>query len=257
MNRCQSMMGTYVEVYVKGQNDQALSLTTQILSEMRKIEACMNYFDQQSELTSVNEHFKNHNSKPITICKELSTLLQLAKHIFDLTGGVFDCAVKGSIASLKNLENRTIWSTEPIEINLGGIAKGFAVDMGMDVLKKAKSSGMINAGGDLAVYGDEFQPIWIAKDGVDNVEYLLSIKNGAVATSAQRRRSLEVPENEPLHLRNPKTGKYVQSDQTFSVLAPTCCVADALTKVLAIEQNVHAPYWKALSAIPYIRSGAC
>jgi thiamine biosynthesis lipoprotein ApbE len=51
---------------------------------------------------------------------------------------------------------------------------------------------------------------------------------------------------------NPKTGKEVENYLSFSIVAPTCVVADGLTKALAIEQDIHASYFKNFKAVPII-----
>ena len=81
----------------------------------------------------------------------------------------------------------TVYSKVPLTLDLGGIAKGFAVDKAVEALKQCgATSGYVNAGGDLRVFGDVSQSIQIRNPGNSSeLMSLGSLANGAIATSSQ------------------------------------------------------------------------
>ncbi len=127
-------------------------------------------------------------------------VLERAEEVRRASGGLFDCAF--------------------CEYSLDGIAKGFAVDRAADCLRAAgMTAGAVNAGGDLRVFGDEWQPLHVRS--ADTLIYLGQLRDAAVATSASA------------GLVHPAGGKAGASGVT--VMAGDCMTADALTKPCMLE----------------------
>ena len=132
-----------------------------------------------------------------------------------------------------------------------GIAKGFAVDMAVRVLiSEGITSGSVNAGGDLRVFGKTALPIQIRDPELpENLLEIGSLKDGAIATSslyfAKRDQQMS-------HIINPlaQNSSEVHAEilGSFSVLAKECVYADALTKVLALSNNENHPCFARFSA---------
>jgi thiamine biosynthesis lipoprotein len=123
-------------------------------------------------------------------------------------------------------------------IDLGGIAKGMAVDASLDLLaSRGVESAMVEAGGDLAVLG--LPPAedgwWVAVDGLAGPQ-LVAITRGALATSGVARRSWRRGGQVYHHLIDPRTGDSARSDLlSVSAAAGTCAQAEVAAKVALIE----------------------
>lgn len=128
-----------------------------------------------------------------------------------------------------------------VVFDLGGIAKGFAVDKAVEALQRGGiASGLVNAGGDMRVFGVEPQPIWArCPNDPANVQMIGTLTNGAIATSA----AYFVDRN-PLAgtvasaIVEPPTGRRVKMANSVSVVARSAMLADALTKVAVIKQRL-------------------
>jgi thiamine biosynthesis lipoprotein len=109
----------------------------------------------------------------------------------------------------------------------------------------------VNAGGDLRVFGNHDQPIYIRNPSSPSELINIGLlNNAALATSslyfAYRDKRLS-------HIINPLISideqMHVNASDSFSILANECVYADALTKVLALSQNEYHPCFKRFSAI--------
>ena len=110
--------------------------------------------------------------------------------------------------------------------DLGGIAKGFAVDVAVAVLRRCGArSGSVNAGGDLRVFGPVEQTVRIRLPGdASTAAPLLALHEGSCATSGSYFGSRQI---------DARRRRTHCSDYSVTVRARTCMVADALTKVVA------------------------
>jgi thiamine biosynthesis lipoprotein len=181
------------------------------------------------------------------------------------TGGLFDCAVGHELAhrglrdgcgldevelgTLRDVELRpdgTVRFGRRIGLDLGGIAKGFAVDRAIaTLLGHGVRSAVVNAGGDLRVMGREPRPIHV-RDSADRrrLQPIGLLRNGAVATSG-------VSELVLAHGCTPTVDA-----RAYSVLAPRCVIADALTKALAQTGRTDAPWLARFGAVALITASA-
>ncbi|MGH8122709.1 MAG: FAD:protein FMN transferase [Rudaea sp.] len=131
-------------------------------------------------------------------------------------------------------------------LDLGGIAKGYAVDRAIDVLFKAGATqAMVNAGGDLRVAGPREEIVHLRGACAASATGAVAIANAALASSAgsaTRKRRLGRWVGAHLHGR---TKVPVGMFSSASVIADRCMIADALTKVMfaaepALAQRVIA-----------------
>jgi len=121
------------------------------------------------------------------------------------TDGLFDCAACGYA--------------------LDGIAKGFAVDRAVDALQSAGiRAGVVNAGGDLRVFGDAFEEVYVRPpQHPDRLIYIGRVRDAAVATSAA------------MLLVDPRPARRALRAAGATVIAADCITADALTKPCLLE----------------------
>ena len=142
---------------------------------------------------------------------------------------------------------------DSMKIDLGGIAKGFAVDVALDVLRDYEiEHAVINAGGDIGVIGELPQPIYIRNPSDPcKLMFIGNLVDAAVATSGTYY-SKDVGDSDYSSIVVPDSGRSVLDALSFSVIAPSCMAADALTKPLAIHKNMSAPYFSKYQAIGLI-----
>jgi len=122
-----------------------------------------------------------------------------------------------------------------MQIDLGGIAKGYAVDKAIEVLKKnGVRQALVNAGGDLYALGKTSQG---EKWGIGiqhprqegNIFAVIKVKDGAVATSGDYQRYFMLEGKRFAHIVNPMTGWTVQDvPMSVTIIAPDAVSADAL-----------------------------
>lgn len=124
-----------------------------------------------------------------------------------------------------------------VAIDLGGIAKGMAVDAAMAALRsRGVRSALLSAGGDLAVAGTlpDGEPWPVAVDTVWGTE-TVTVSRGAVATSSTERRRWLTPAGEQHHVLDPRTRRPAAGGVTrVTVHAPSCELAEVAAKVALI-----------------------
>ncbi|WP_114637252.1 FAD:protein FMN transferase [Polynucleobacter necessarius] len=266
MVRCKPLLDTYVEVSID-ESDRQMAVDNAFRA-IQIVHELMGFRNPQSELSRIN---RQAHIEAIEIHAWTVQVLKIAKKIHQKSQGLFDCDIGhrlvaagllpshitfqnhhlGGIADIQFLAPDLIRSLRPVCLDLGGIAKGFAVDMAVRVLiSEGVQSGIVNAGGDLRVFGNTSRPIQIRNPFLPNTTLEIgSLKNGAIATS-----SLYFAKRDRLqsHIINPfaqdATGIHVDVNGSFSILAKECVYADALTKVLALSNNAHHPCFKYFSA---------
>lgn len=195
---------------------------------LAQVQCHMSVFEPDSDLArshraAVGEPTRLH---PLT-----AEVLRLAQALHAQTDGLFDVACgsgcwlldqHGTHCDLVRLGAHT-------RIDLGGIAKGFAVDQAVMAAVAAGAPAVwVNAGGDLRVHGASL-PVVLRDERHGGVLPWLTIQDGAMATSdfsPEARARLAWPASQAAA---PSAGRL-----HLSVAAPECVVADALTKVVAI-----------------------
>jgi len=128
-------------------------------------------------------------------------------------------------------------------LDFGGVAKGYAVDEALRVLKQhGIAAAMIDGGGDIAVSNPPpGKPGWaigrsVYKAGeLDSQMFFLS--NKAVATSGDTYRYLEWEGKRYSHILDPRTGMGITTRQIVTVVAPTCMEADAWATAMSVETD--------------------
>ena len=161
-------------------------------------------------------------------------VLRRAKELHELTDGLFDCTVaSGSRSSLDDVQltaGNGVVLRRPLAITLDGIAKGYAVDRAIDALRVAgASAGLVNAGGDLRIFGDQVQQIHVRHPGSPGQFISIgSVRDAAVATSGRYFSNSA--------LMDPRTKRPHTTDWGATVIAPDCTTADALTKPCLLDR---------------------
>ena len=157
-------------------------------------------------------------------------ILRLCRELRLGSSGLFEPALpgRGSIMHWLPVGPSAVVVRRRACVDLGGIAKGYAVDLAVEALRGAgASNGLVNAGGDLRVFGPRARPIWL-RAGTGAARELL-LQDCALAGSDP-----DAPGRPPEHRGYYAPGRksYGQPSGAIAVLAPSAAVADALTKVL-------------------------
>jgi thiamine biosynthesis lipoprotein len=267
----QNIMGTVINVTLFHEDDaKAEEAIAAVMTEMRRIDQQYSPFIPTSELSRVNELApKSTAAHPTLISAELASIIQKANHYSELSGGAFDITfaslaryydyrkgLKPTDEQFKELvpqinykfihldvKHSTVYFDHPkVYIDLGGIAKGFAVDRGAEILRKyGIVNANVSAGGDSRVIGDKLGKPWLV--GIRNprtedknaVAITLPLENCAISTSGDYERFFIDNDGQRVHhIINPKTGKSPHGIISVSVIGPMGFDTDPLTKTIFI-----------------------
>ena len=228
--RARPLLGTLVEIQAgPGAHCEA---TERAFAAVERVHRLMSLQDPSSELSALNRsaHVRSRAVDPWTY-----EVLRLAQDMHRESGGVFDVVVGGrssrhpsTSGDIELLPGRRVRYRHPLRVDLGGIAKGFAVDRAVDALREAGAPwGLVNAGGDMRAFGKAAHPVHLR---LPQGSYLPlgSLSDGALASSTGE-------EHPPLGLPivDGRGGQSIAAD-VASVFAACCATADALTKAVVV-----------------------
>lgn len=262
------LMGTRVSVDLWHDDAQrGRELVQSVLADYRRIDEAMSTYKETSELSRVNREAAD---APVAVSVELIDLVRRALDLSRTSGGAFDITYE-SVGYLYDFraarhpsqadiearldtidyrlvtlgENaRTIAFARPgVRINLGGIAKGYAVEHAAALLRAAGVQyAMLNAGGDTRVLGDRRGRPWIV--GIrhprlaDEVVTRLPLQDEAISTSGDYERYFEEGGRRYHHIINPLTGEPTQGVLSATVIGPDATMTDGLsTTVFVLGPN--------------------
>lgn len=271
MRRARPLLGTYVEIEAEGLPGFVLERAfSAAFSAVACVGRLMSFHDPHSDLSRLN---RRAAWEPVAVHPWTAMVLRRACRMFRDTGGYFNCAVghelvswellppdglahvgRGDLSAVEFVHDGRIRFKKRIALDLGGVAKGFAVDRAIAALRShGVRDALVNAGGDLRVIGGTAQPIHIRCPL--NPRRLLPLgllQNGAIATSSAAATLRSVHGRRVSALVQTATREPVLDDCAYSVIAPTCLVADALTKVLAQVKRTDAPYFERFGAVAMV-----
>jgi FAD:protein FMN transferase len=264
MYREEAIMGTRCAVELwsedRVQGDAAMEA---VLADMRRIDALMSTYKPDSELSRVNALAA---AGPVVISAELFGLIETAQQYSRLSKGVFDITYASvgylydyrahhrpdgqAIAmALPTVDYRQLlldpaahsiaFGRQGMRVDLGGIAKGYAVDRGIEILKaRGITHAMVNAGGDTRVSGDRFGKPWVVgirhPDQKDQVALRIPLVDAAFSTSGDYERFFDEGGVRYHHILNPKTGLSPHEVRSVTVIASNATRTDGLTKTVFI-----------------------
>ena len=252
-------MGTRVEVQL-WHDDATLAaqLITDAMTELDRIEDSMSTYRFDSEITYINN---TAAGKPVIVGDELFGLIERALQLSVNTDGAFDITydsvgqlydyrqkarpteaeIESRVSAINyryvqlNRETSEIRYTQPgVRINLGGIAKGYAVESVIALLRKAGvQHAMVSAGGDTRLLGRRLEKPWIVgvrdPDQGDGFVTRLALDNEAVSTSGDYERFFIEDGVRYHHILNPSTGKSAGDVRSVTVIGPDATMTDGLS----------------------------
>jgi thiamine biosynthesis lipoprotein len=247
VRRAQPWLGTIVSIDVVAEGD-AQRITGAFAGAFAAIERVHVSMSRQREGSDV-ARFNAAQRGEVVVCDAWTIqVLRLAQQLRGASGGLFDVSLgRASQAGYRVVDtHQVIKLLDECCIDLGGIAKGYAVDRAVMVLRACGvRRGLVNAGGDLRAFGPGAWPIAI-RGGLQGI----ALQCGAVATSQYRRGRSPFRDDA---LIAPDTGAVHAIDRTITVAAPRCVFADALTKVVALSGAVHHPLLRELGGQAWLQ----
>jgi thiamine biosynthesis lipoprotein len=165
-------------------------------------------------------------------------LLQIARRIYDLTDGVFDPCLPTHPGRLGDIEIKpgtpALICHASVQLDLGGIAKGYAIDRAVEaLLEQGCTAGLVNAGGDVRVFGDRTETILLrqhARGSASDTYRPVELTTTALAVS-----DLDATERPPEHQGYYNRASGANTPRRFAaVIARDATTADALTKCVLL-----------------------
>jgi thiamine biosynthesis lipoprotein len=238
-------MGTIIAVSAEaGTVRRALSGIEAAFEVIAKVEGLMHPTRPGSDLSAIR---RGALGRPLAIHGWTWEVLSLSLRLNQASMGAFDPCLPSAAGRLADLEfaaPQFVVPHVPLHIDLGGIAKGYAVDRALMALREAGCRGaLVNAGGDLAVFGDRDYAIVIRNRGTG--DRTIELKNAAVATSDVCGAARPAEHSGYYHgATRRKIGTGI-----VSVSAASAAIADALTKcLLAGRGETHAALLESFGA---------
>lgn len=255
----QSIMGTSISAEVWHQDDGvARDAVAVVMQEMRRIDRLMSTWKPDTEISQVNVAAA---AGEVSVSAELLALVQRSLEFSRLTEGAFDItyASAGYLydyrngkrpteaelgAALPAIDYRHVvvnaagstlrFKRAGVKIDLGGIAKGHAIDRALALLRAAGiKHALVAAGGDTGLLGDRRGRPWFV--GVrdprnrDRIIAELPLADEAISTSGDYERYFEEDGVRYHHILNPGTGKSAGEVRSVTIIGPDATTTDALS----------------------------
>lgn len=258
-------MGTRMEVQVWHEDAaEARRLIGLAMAEFDRIEAGMSTYRADSEITRVNERAAE-GAMPVSA--ELYGIVERSIALSVLSGGAFDITFDsvGQLydfrghkrptdaqiaANLPKIDYRHIvldpagptirFTTPGTRINLGGIAKGYAVERVIALLRReGVENALATAGGDTRLLGDHRGKPWVVgirdPDDADRLVTKLALEDEAISTSGDYERFFDEGGQRYHHILDPKTGKSAKGVRSVTIIGPDAVMTEGLTKTVFIR----------------------
>jgi thiamine biosynthesis lipoprotein len=265
-------MGTFARIVVVTRNQKRAKRCIEAgFIEFKRIEDMMSYFKPDSELSKVN---REAFAKPVEVSRELFEILQTSVDYSRLSNGAFDITVgplvdlwrkagevneipdEKAIEAAKSrvgcekliLDANTMtvrFAVEGMRIDLGGIAKGYAVDKAVEIMKRrGATGGMVDLGGNIRCFGKPPRKntwlVGVQDPNLENNEPLMVLKfspdmpDMAVATSGDYRRFVKAGGQKISHIIVPNVGSGANKLAGDTIIAPKAIEADALSTAVNV-----------------------
>jgi len=261
----QVAMGTVIEITLIGDDEkQANKGALQAFREVKRIEQLMSPKIESGDVFRINQ---SSGKERVKVSNETLEVIKKAQEISELSDGRFDITVgpltelwrsarekkipppveevkeKLGLVNFKNIEmdqeGKVFLKQKGMAIDLGGIAKGYAVDRAFDVLRSLGYKNLIvNAGGDLRVGGlKNNQPWSIGIQTPREPQKILtriSVSDVAVATSGDYEKFFIYNGKRYHHIFNPLDGFPIEGCQSVTILCKNGMMADALATAVFV-----------------------
>jgi thiamine biosynthesis lipoprotein len=269
VDRAHRSMGTEMHITVWGHDDeQMVAAIDAAFAEFDRLDRMMTTWTADGEMTRVNE--AAGNGKPVKVSSETMTVLVKARDLSRLTGGAFDITVgsfwglwkfdedrdgsipdAAAVAERKQLidwrdvildpKRRTVRLRRAGQrITLGGIAKGYAVDRAVAILRKrGLVDFIVQGGGDLYAAGKKGDRRWrvgIRDPRGARTEFfaLADVEDQTFSTSGDYERFVVKDGRRYHHIIDPRTGYPATASRSVTVMGKDAFTSDGILKALFI-----------------------
>jgi len=242
--RARPLLGTLVEVRARGAGAAAFDVAADAAFDVvAQVHALMSFHDAGSDLRRIA---RARAGERLAVHPHTAAVLTRAQRWARASDGAFDagCAPRavaqgwlpepGDGASpgaspfedALEVDGQDVIVHAPAWLDFGGIAKGYAVDLAVARLRRAGvRDGAVNAGGDLRVFGTLEETVHVRSPFDASALWpVAALRDGACATSASGQVATRAPSTQD-----------GPAPRSVTVLAPTACAADALTKIVWLQ----------------------
>ncbi|MEW8506548.1 MAG: FAD:protein FMN transferase [Candidatus Thiodiazotropha sp.] len=267
----EAIMGTRITVQLwhpgKAQGEAAVEA---VMDEFRRLDRKLSPYVESSELSLAN---RKASLEPLPVSQEFYRLIETSLEYSELTDGAFDITFasighrydyRKGIRPTDSLIDRSLplidyrnirlnrdkgtvfFENRGMRIDLGGIAKGYAVDRGIQLLQqRGIAHALISAGGDSRLLGDHRGRPWHigvqAPRDKKRMAAMLPLADSAISTSGDYERFFERDGVRYHHIISPETGRSADTLQSVTIIGPNATRTDALSTsvfVLGVEKGM-------------------
>ena len=259
-----TLMGTNVTIKVKArddQKDQTEQAIDRAVSRMEKLVHLISSWEPTSDTSRIND---SAGGNPVSVDSRLIHIFSKSKEVSDLSGGAFDITFSAVGKLWKLIPDHPLFPTQEeiqkalelvdyhcllidkdnltahlikkgMRIDLGGIAKGSVVDEGArSLLNDGIKDFLIDAGGDLRIHSSSPEDPWPIgithpRDPRGPVWGIVKLPEGAIVTSGDYEKMVEINGKRYHHIINPQTGYPIDHCISVTVLADDAETADAFS----------------------------
>ncbi|MFT4937573.1 MAG: thiamine biosynthesis lipoprotein [Paraglaciecola sp.] len=267
----EGIMGTNIQSEIWADSPQLGEKATQaVMAEMQRINQLMSPYIESSELSLLNQGAAD---AAVKVGRELFDLIALSLELSKETAGAFDItfasvgylynyrdkqkpseleiaqlldAIDYRHVVLDSSEQSIYFANKNVKIDLGGIAKGHAVDNAINILRSMGiKHALVTAGGDTGLLGDRRGKPWMVgirdpRNG-EKQAVVLPLSNIALSTSGDYERYFEQNGQRFHHILSPKSGKSAYHVQSVSIIGSSSTLNDALSTavfVLGVQEGM-------------------
>ncbi len=263
-------MGTTFRIVLHAPHEAtAKKAANAAFARVKELDECMSDYKQSSELMRLCKRFATEIGDPVPVSEDLFRVLSAAQALSEKTDGAFDVTV-GPMVQLWRHARRTQELPDPKEfsaarakvgyrkvkldtakktvqlstpgmlLDLGGIAKGYAADEALKLLREkfGIKSALVAAAGEIACGdpppGKESWVIDIAPIAKSQKPRTLHLANAAVSTSGDLEQFVVIGGVRYSHVLDPRTGLGLTGRRSVTVIAPNGITADSMTKAVSV-----------------------
>jgi thiamine biosynthesis lipoprotein len=264
--RARPLLGTLVDIRVDGVDEaRALAAIDAAFAEVAAVHRLMSFHEATSDVSCIN---RDASRAPVAVDARTREVLALALAFARESQGRFDPTVAAELVGwsllprpadapepagdadwrdIEMLDDGRIRAARPLWIDLGGIAKGYAVDRAIEcLLALGIELARVDAGGDLRRIGPGMEPVHIRDPSAPHrTARMMLLGEGSIASSGSyfERAHVDARTRTPI------------LDRAVSVVADRCAVADALTKIVMSDADAAAPLLEAWNAQALVLDG--
>lgn len=267
------VMGTFARILVTAP-DRATgqAAISGGFKKMELVDGLMSTYRPDSEISIVN---KEAHERPVPVSPETYYVLEKAIEFSRLSQGHFDITIAPQIALWKHAadtntpptpaekaaakakvgwqklkldpnEKTVRFTVEGMKLDLGGIAKGYGIDLALEAVRDAGALGaMIDIGGDIRCFGQAVEgrqhwriglqdPRVDPNDNREKLVKVLQFNDRAIATSGHYRRFVLIGGQKVSHILDPQTGQSSKKLTSTTIIAPDALTADALATAVSV-----------------------